>query len=99
MIIDYSNVELTLDNNTINHVTQFKLLGVWLDNNPTFTMDSTKLRSPRNSYKYLLPKIKPLCNPTTLQIIHMVHVYNKLNYCSLVLGTLISQAESNNIKV
>ena len=30
MIVDYRNVELVNDNCTIEHVTQFKLLGVWL---------------------------------------------------------------------
>ena len=45
MIVDYRNVKLIIDNNTIEHVTQFKLLGVWLDNNLTFTTHCKKLRS------------------------------------------------------
>ena len=36
MIVDYSDVELTPDNNkTIEHITQFNLLGVWPNNNPS----------------------------------------------------------------
>ena len=31
MIMVYRNVELITDNNTTEHVTQFKLLGIWLN--------------------------------------------------------------------
>ena len=62
MIVDYRNVELIIDNNTTEHVTQFKLLGVLLDNNLTFTTHGIKLRSSINSYKYLLYKMKALCH-------------------------------------
>ena len=69
MIVDYRNVELIIDNNTIEHVTQFKLLGVWLDNNLTFTTNYIKLRSSINSYKYLLYKMKLLYHSNILQMI------------------------------
>ena len=49
MIVDYRKVELIIDNNTIEHVTQFNLLGVWLDNNLTFNTQCIKLRSSINS--------------------------------------------------
>ena len=62
MIVYYRNVELIIDSNTIEHVTQFKPLGVWLDNNLTFTTHCIKLRSSINSYKYLLYKMKSLCH-------------------------------------
>ena len=58
MIVDYRNVELIIDNNTTEHVTQFKLLGVWLHNNLTFTINYIKLTSSINIYKYLLYKMK-----------------------------------------
>ena len=32
-------------------------------------------------------------------MIYKAHIYSRLNYCSLVWGTLISQAETNKIKV
>ena len=38
MIVDYRNVELIIDNNTNEHVTQFKYLRVGLDNNLAFTV-------------------------------------------------------------
>ena len=54
MIVGYRNVELIIDNNTIKHLTQFKLLGVLLDNNPlTVITHCIKLRSSIPSYKYL----------------------------------------------
>ena len=62
MIVDYRNVELIIDKNTTENVTQFKLLKVWLYNNPTFTKHCIKLRSSMVSYKYLLYKMKPLCH-------------------------------------
>ena len=58
MIVDYRNVELIIGNNTIEHVTQFKLLEFWLDKDLTFTTHSIKLRSSINSYDYLLYKMK-----------------------------------------
>ena len=58
MIVDYRNVELIIDDNTIEYVTEFKLLGVWLDNNLNFTIHYIKIRSSINSYKYLWYKIK-----------------------------------------
>ena len=66
MIVDYRNVELIIDNNTIEHETQFKHLGVWLDNSLTFTTHCIKLRSSINSYRYLLYKMKPLCHSNIL---------------------------------
>ena len=74
MIVDYRNVELIIDNNTIDHVTQFKLQGVWLNNNLTFTTQCIKLRSSINSYRYLLYKMKPLCHSNILQMIYMIHI-------------------------
>ena len=38
MHVDYKLVELIIDNNTLKYVAHFKLLGVWLDNNLTFTI-------------------------------------------------------------
>ena len=38
MNVNYRNVELIIDNNTIDHVTQFILLGILVDNNLTFTI-------------------------------------------------------------
>ena len=75
MIVDYRNVELIINNNTIKHVTQFKLLWVWLDNNLTLTTHCIKLRSSINGYKYLLYKMKPLCHLNILQMIYMAHIY------------------------
>ena len=66
MIGDYRNVELIMDNNTIEHVTQIKLLGVWHVNNLAFTIHGIKLRLSINSYEYLLYKMKPLCHPNIL---------------------------------
>ena len=37
MFVDNSNIGLAIDNNTTEHVIQFKLLGIWLDNDLTFT--------------------------------------------------------------
>ena len=66
MIVDDRNIEFITDNDTTEHVTQMKLLGVWLDNNLTFTIHCIKFRSSTNSYKYLLYKTKPLCHPNIL---------------------------------
>ena len=52
MIVYYRNVELIIDNNTIEHVTQFKPLGVWLHNSLAFTIHCIKLRSSINIYEY-----------------------------------------------
>ena len=43
--------------------------------------------------------MKPLCHPNILQKIYTVHVYSRLNYCLLVWGTLISQAESKKFEI
>ena len=66
MIVDYRNVELIIYNNTTEHVTQFKLQGVWFDSNLIFTTHYIKLRSSINSYKYLLHKMKLLCHSNIL---------------------------------
>ena len=66
IIVDYRNVELIIDNNTIEHVTQLRLHWVWVDNNLTFTTHCIKLRSSINRYKYLLYKAKPLCHSDIL---------------------------------
>ena len=57
LIVDYRNIELIINNKTTEHVKQFKLLGVWPDNNITFTTYCIELRSSINSHKYLLYKM------------------------------------------
>ena len=84
MIVDYRNVVLITDNKTIEHVKQFKLLWVWLDNNLTFTRHYMKLRLSVNCYKYMLYKMKPLCHSNILGMIYITHIYSRLNYCLLV---------------
>ena len=56
MIVDYRNAEVIIDNITIQQVTSFKLLGVWADNNLTFTTHCIKFKSSINSYKYFCTK-------------------------------------------
>ena len=75
MIVDHRNVELIINYNTIEHVTEFKLPGPWLDNNLTFTTHWIKLRSSINSDKYLLHIMKLLCHSNILQMIYMAHIY------------------------
>ena len=43
MIVNYRNLELIIDNNTTEQLTQFKLLGVWLDNNFHYTLYKIKI--------------------------------------------------------
>ena len=77
MIVDWGNFELIIDNNTTEHVTEFKVLRFWLDNNLTFTLPCIQLRLSINSYKYLLYKKKLPCHPNILGIIYMVHIYSR----------------------
>ena len=51
MIVDYRHVELNIENNTIEHVTQLRLLRVQLDNNLISTIHCIKFKSSINSYK------------------------------------------------
>ena len=85
MIVGYKNVELIIDNNAIEHVTQFKLLGVWLDPNLPFTTHCVKLTSSINSYKYLLYKIETTMSfKYTTNDLYDSYMYSRLNYCLLV---------------
>ena len=60
IIVDYSNLELTIDYNTIEYIPQLKLLGATCDSNVNFTVQT---KSSIHSYKYLLYKRKLLSLP------------------------------------
>ena len=80
MIMDYRNVVLIIYNNTIEHVTQFKLLGHWSDINLIFTIHCVMLLS---SIMLLNPAHStPLDSFTSCSIAwHMVFHY-KINTMS-----------------
>ena len=68
----YDNVQLYINGGLINHVTEFKFLGILLDNKLTFQPQVLKVIGKLSSANYLISKCKRFLPKSKLVMLYIM---------------------------
>ena len=86
-----SNLYLTVDNEPIEFVEEFKFLGVIIDSKISFIPHFNYLRGKLQRGLYLLSKLKDLLSTKELRLLYYAHFHSHLTYSISVWGSMISK--------
>lgn len=84
--IPLDNITIQFNNQNIEKVQVFKLLGVYIDNKLNFKFHVDHILSKININLAIIYKIKPFLNSNTCKILYYSLFYSHFYYCNLVWG-------------
>ena len=94
--LNNDNLDLNFNNEPLTMITNEKILGVYVDNNLTWSEHIKRLTKKIASRIWLLSKIKKFLNQTHRVLFYKSYIQPHIDFCNIVWG---NSSETNKLKI